>query len=103
MPLSADFISVPLAPTERNKLFPKVIPCNKFDTPDVLEPQVLSPSSDVTIAPFAPQATNVELPNATSLRFPVVIVVQLDPLSVDLNILTFPTAENTLSPFATPK
>ena len=90
-PLSADFISVPLAPTAKNRLLPNVIPFNKFDVTVLPEVQ-LEPFAEVYVAPSAPQATKVELPNATSLRLAVVIVVQLDPLSVDLNILTFPTA-----------
>ena len=103
VPLFVDFISFPLLPTEKKRLLPNVIPFNvKPVAPDVREPQGLSPSSDVSIAPSAPQATNVELPNATSLRLPVVTVSQFDPLSVDLKILTFPTVTKTLSPFAIP-
>ena len=103
VPLSLDLISFPLAPTDKKRLLPNVIPCNVIpDAPDVRESQGLSPSSDVFIAPSAPQAINVELPNVTSLTLKLVIVDQVDPLSVDLIILTFPTAAKTLSPFATP-
>ena len=102
VPLSGDFISVPPLPTEKNKLLPKVIPFNVLpDAPDVREVQ-LEPFADSYTAPSAPQATKVEFPNATSLRIAVVIVVQFDPLSVDRNIFTFPTAAKTLLPFATP-
>ena len=83
-------------------MLPNVIPFNKFGVTTLPDVQ-LEPVSDVYVAPSAPQATNVEFPNATSLRLAVVIVVQFDPLSVDLNILIFPTAAKTLSPFATPK
>ena len=101
-PLSVDFISFPLLPTERNRLLPNVIPFKALaDAPDIRDVQ-LDPFAEVYVAPSAPQATKVEFPNATSLRLAVVIVVQFDPLSVDLKILTFPTAAKTLSPFATP-
>ena len=92
---------MPLAPTAIKILFPNVIPCNRFDV-TVLPDVQLEPFAEVYVAPSAPQATKVELPNATSLRLAVVIVVQLEPLSVDLNILTLPTAAKTLSPFAIP-
>ena len=100
-PLSVDLINVPLAPTAMKILFPKVIPFNKFDV-TVLPDVQLDPFAEVYVAPSAPQATKVEFPKATSLRLAVVIVVQFDPLSVDLKILTFPTAAKILSPFATP-
>ena len=100
-PLSVDFINEPLAPTAIKISFPKVIPFNKFDVAGVPDVQ-LDPFAEVYVAPSAPQATKVEFPNPTSLRLAVVIVVQFDPLSVDLKILTFPTAVKTLSPFATP-
>ena len=103
VPLSLDFISFPLPPTEKKRLLPNVIPCNVIPcAPDVRESQGLSPSSDSFIAPSVPQAINHEVPNVTSLTLKDVIVDQVDPLSVDLIILVFPPAAKTLSPFATP-
>jgi hypothetical protein len=84
-------MSVPLAPTAIKILLPNVMPFNKFDV-TVLPDVQLEPFAEVYVAPSAPQATKVELPKVTFLRLAVVIVVQFDPLSVDLKILTFPTA-----------
>ena len=65
-PLSVDFINDPLAPTAIKILFPNVMPFNKFDV-TVLPDVQLEPVSDVYVAPSAPQATNIELPNSKTI------------------------------------